>query len=282
MENKKVVKQMVKNRIKIIIDVAMSILMICLMNINFTGMQLHEILGIVIFIVFMLHKVLNFKWIKAIGYNLCNKKVKKRDKILFLLDIGLFLLVIGIIITGILISNYIFINLFIGSRGIIKKVHRFLSWWAIVLISIHIGFHIKSMVAYIESKFNTSKVNKKSISAVILALYILFSLFGIISLTKESIYENFIPDFTTFQYGKERNEELMNIEHENSNGIRFKNRGKQKNQGKNMKNSDNKRNEEHFNKANVFDIISIMILFVGGTYYIFKVIDNKNSVKEFR
>lgn len=276
MENKKVIKQMVKNRIKIVIDIAMSILMICLMNINFTGMQLHEILGIVIFIMFMLHKALNFKWIKSIGYNLCNKKVKKRNKILFIFDIALFLLVIGIIITGILISNYVFINVFIGSRGIIKKIHRFLSWWSIVLISIHIGFHLKSVIAYIKSKFNISNANKKSISTIILSLYILFSLFGIISLTKESIYKNFIPDFTTFQYGKERNEELINREYENDNGIKFKNRGMQKNQGKKINNSNNK-NEEHFNKVNMFDIISIMIIFVGGTHYIFKVIDNKNK-----
>lgn len=55
-----------KIKIKPIIDITMFILIIFLMNTNFMGIKLHEILGISIFILFTLHKILNFKWIKSI------------------------------------------------------------------------------------------------------------------------------------------------------------------------------------------------------------------------
>lgn len=264
---------MIKNRIKLVIDIVMFILMICLMNTNFTGMQLHEVLGIGIFVIFAIHKILNFKWIKSIGSNLLNKQVKRRNKFLFILDIILFLLVMGVIITGICISRYVFSNLYIGNYGTIRKIHKFLSWWSLILMAIHIGFHLKQMVLYIKNRFKIFK-EKKIISILIIAIYIIVSILGIISLIQKDIYKNFIPNFDTFQYGKEKNIEVRDTE-DKENNRKFKNN---RNQGKNIKNI-NKEKEEHINKANIFDTINIMILFVGGTYYIFDIIDKKLTSK---
>lgn len=147
MENK-------RTKTKIVIDTIMFILIICLMNTNFTGIQLHEILGICIFVIFAIHKILNFKWIKTIVSNFLNPQVKRRNKILFIFDIVLFLIVIGVIITGICISKYIFGDLYVKNYGIIKKIHKFLAWWSLILMAIHIGFHLKQMVLVIKNKLH--------------------------------------------------------------------------------------------------------------------------------
>lgn len=44
---------------KVILDIVMLVLIILLMKINITGSKLHEIFGIIIFILFLFHKILN-------------------------------------------------------------------------------------------------------------------------------------------------------------------------------------------------------------------------------
>ena len=58
----------------------MIIIMIYIMNIKFIGMKLHEIFGIVIFIIFIIHKLLNIKMIQFYFKNSFNKKLKKDIK----------------------------------------------------------------------------------------------------------------------------------------------------------------------------------------------------------
>lgn len=265
-------KANVKNKVKIVVDIIMLILMICLMNSNFTGIQLHEILGIAIFVTFTIHKILNFKWIKSIASNLLNTQVKRQNKFLFILDIILFLLVIGVIITGVLISKYVFKDLHIENYGVIKKVHKFLSWWSLILMAIHIGFHLKRMVAYIGDKFDISKGNK-IIRIVISVIYIIISIFSIISLIRKDLYKNFIPDFATSQQGMENTQGLKRFEYKEENNGKFKNN---RNHGKNIKNNYNEK-EEHINKANIWDITTMIILFIGGTYYTLEIISKKNN-----
>lgn len=96
---------------KIILDIVMGIIMICLMNLSFTGIKVHEILGIVVLFLFIFHKILNFKWIKSITINLFKKGIKTKTKIMYAVDIILLILVILNVITGILISTCILTNI---------------------------------------------------------------------------------------------------------------------------------------------------------------------------
>lgn len=54
-------KNSIKDKLKIGIDILMTILIIFLMNTRFTGVQLHEVFGIVILVLFIIHKTLNFQ-----------------------------------------------------------------------------------------------------------------------------------------------------------------------------------------------------------------------------
>lgn len=112
----------------------------------------------------------------------------------------------------------------------------------------------------------------KIINILIITIYIIISILSIIFLTQEGIYKNLIPNFTTSQYGKEKNIGVKNTEYKENNR-KFKNNS---NQNKNINNS-NKEQDEYINKSNIFDTVNIMILFAGGTYYIFEIIERKNS-----
>ena len=62
-----------KNTIKIVVDIIMTILFFVLMAYRLTGRTMHEYLGYLIFIFFILHHILNFNWYKNLPkgkYNL--------------------------------------------------------------------------------------------------------------------------------------------------------------------------------------------------------------------
>lgn len=246
-----------RNIIKIIIDIIMTIIMITLMNLKLFGIKTHEILGITVLIIFIIHKLLNLKMIKSSFKNLLNNKLKKRFKVSFILDIILFLFMIGVIITGILISNYLFKDLFIGNIGVIKKIHKFLSWWFLVLISVHFGFHLYILTDYIKNKFLTT---------IFIIIYLLISLNGIKVIAVENIYRNFIPNFTVNHYGKTENDKQYNGK--DSNERNYRNR-------KNKEINENRGN--HMNSINLFDISSIFILFAGTTHVILKILNDKEK-----
>ncbi|MGN1269332.1 MAG: cytochrome b/b6 domain-containing protein [Clostridia bacterium] len=126
---------------KIILDIVMGIIMICLMNLSFTGIKLHEILGIVVFFLFIFHKILNLKWIKSITINLFKKGIKTKTKIMYVIDIILLILVILNVITGILISTHILTNITTNNIGAASQWHHFFAYWLAIVLLIHIGVH---------------------------------------------------------------------------------------------------------------------------------------------
>lgn len=260
-----------KNKIKIIIDICMIFSLMILMNIRFTGMKLHEVLGITIFIIFIIHNLLNIKIIKSYFKNLFNKKLKTRYKVLFILDIILFIFMLGIFINGVLISNYLFKNILISNIGIYKKIHKFLSWWFLVLIAVHLGFHLNVIMLHIKNKFK-SFFDNKIIKFICIFLYILISLNAIKTIVFENYYRNFIPYFTVNHYERVENNIHYNHRKDESNR-KFKHRHNQ------IKMIEHK--NIYTNNICLFEIFCIMIFFTGGTYFIFKIIDFIKKYKRF-
>lgn len=248
------------NKIKILIDIIMLIFMILLMKISFVGIELHKIFGIGVFIIFLVHKLLNISSIKAMLKGLFNKKSPKRNKVSFVIDILLFVLVLIMIVTGVLISTYLFKNILVSNRGTVKKLHKFSAWWSLVLMSIHLGFHLKIFIIKIVNKFKSLKGNNL-LKYIILLIYFLISIYGFCVLLREHVYEHFIPDFSTngCNQGNGQGKHLDDKER------KYKNR------------DNNKNKEEHDDGLNIIDVISVMVLFSGGVYYTLDIIDKKKK-----
>lgn len=91
---------------KVVIDILLFVATILLFNIELIGNLNHEILGITLGILIIIHVILNFKWIKQVTKNL--KKVNTKTKIMYVIDILIMLVYLGAIVCGILISDKIF------------------------------------------------------------------------------------------------------------------------------------------------------------------------------
>lgn len=311
-------------KIKIILNILMTIMMILLMKLEPIGLH-HEVMGIAIFILFLIHKTLNYKFVKAVGKNIFNKKLKINSKIIFIIDIILFCFMLTNFITGILISKFIFKELVTTNLELITILHKSTAWWTLILISIHIGLHLERLVNYFTKKYKNTK-NNKVIIIVILIIYIIFAILGIRSLCKYSIYNKVIPLYnnqpqmlqekryknnqdniteeipTLEEYlnqfncgecrkncsllnpkceiGKKKKEEKINEYYK-----KYGNREEKENPSNNEKKY-NRHLKEHKenngkgkNKSDLLDVINVMILFIGGTYYINELLKKKQKNK---
>lgn len=168
-------------KFRIIIDVLMYIIFIVLMGHHITENKIHEILGIVMFVLFIIHNLLNIKFYKTIfkgNYNL---------KRLFVTIIDVLLLVcfIGIIISSINISSDIFEFLNIQTKSWGLKLHMLSTSWGFIMMSIHLGLHLNPLL----NKINT-KMKKSTFEYIYYLLFIVLIIYGIYSFIKQ----NYISD----------------------------------------------------------------------------------------
>ena len=103
---------MAKKRIRIIMDIAMTVLLPMLMAYSLIGEKFHEIIGTLMFALFILHHVLNRKWYGAIFKG----KYNTRRTFLTALDAFLIVFMIEQPVGGMLMSKHLYT--FIQIQGI--------------------------------------------------------------------------------------------------------------------------------------------------------------------
>jgi hypothetical protein len=94
---------------KIFLDIIMFILLVLLMFMNFTGVLIHEVLGISLFLVTLIHIYLNRKVL--FGIKLSNPNINNKLKFKIVLDWLILIALILSIVTGIGSSPDIFKSL---------------------------------------------------------------------------------------------------------------------------------------------------------------------------
>lgn len=141
-----------KNKVKMIIDIAMTILFIILMGYYVTDSAVHEILGTITFILFILHHILNIKWYKSIFKG----KHNFRRTFHIILNLLLFLAMVGMMVSGIMISADVFAFLDIPTTMFGGNLHMISTAWGFVLMGIHVGLHIAGFMNKLNKKMKNS------------------------------------------------------------------------------------------------------------------------------
>lgn len=172
-----------KNYFKIALDIIMAIVFALLFNKFALGLTFHEIAGLAIGAAFIIHKLLNAKWIKCVTQNIFNKNLLFKTRLNYILDILLLLCFAFIIISGIFISKVLFPNIDISGESTFKLLHISISYATLMLIGIHIGLHWDWVMDKTKKMFNISATKKVlSIISTITAIAIFtFGSFNIYS-----------------------------------------------------------------------------------------------------
>ena len=134
-----------KSKIKKIIDIVMTILFIVLMGYYVTDNKIHEILGTITFILFIIHHILNIKWYKSIFKG----KHNFQRTFHIILNLLLFIAMVGMMVSGIMISADVFAFLDIPTTMFGRRLHMLSTSWGFVLMAIHVGLHISALMYFV-------------------------------------------------------------------------------------------------------------------------------------
>ena len=134
---------------KIIIDILMFILMLLEFSKGYLSPILHEILGIALCILIIIHLILNKSYIK----NIFKGKYNTKRWIMLIINLA-FLITFSIsLIFGLLSSQEILKFLNIKSMTI-TNLHKVFSYISLIIFGLHLGINFTAMFGNIEKKIN--------------------------------------------------------------------------------------------------------------------------------
>lgn len=174
--------------VKIIIDILMYVLFLLLMGQHLASGAIHEWLGIGLFVCFLAHNILNYRWYKALfkGKYTVQRSVQTAINSLLMLSF------IGCMLSALMISGVVFQDMRIpGMMMFGRKLHMFSTAWCFVFMSMHLGLHIRA------PKQKAAKIGFYTVMTAA-------SLYGIYHFIVRKFYQELflLTEFKWFDYDK--------------------------------------------------------------------------------
>ena len=127
-----------KAKVKIAVDVLMTLGLLFLMGYQFWGDVAHEWAGAGMFVLFILHHALNGGWYKS----LFRGKYSPARIFQLVIDLLVLLDMLGLMVSGVILSNHVFDFLpILGGMGFARTLHMLASFWGFLLMALHLGLH---------------------------------------------------------------------------------------------------------------------------------------------
>lgn len=187
---------MKKKHIRTVVDMAMIVLLPMLMAYSLIGEKLHEIIGTILFALFIVHHVLNRQWYKAIF----NGKYTPRRIFQTVLNFLLLVFMLTQPISGILMSKYLYSSIRIaGSSATARELHLFLAYWGFVFMCLHAGTHMCAPIKKLQAR------GRRTLTMILIALGAI-SVYGGYAFVKRRLPEYMFlrSSFAFFDFGEPR------------------------------------------------------------------------------
>ena len=194
----------------------MTILSIILMGgtVMFPADIVHEILGVILFVLWAAHIWLNHRWYAA----LFKGKYNAQRIIRTFVNIGILVCVIFLAISGIILSNHVFTFLHIEwGLGFARIAHLLSSHWYFLFMALHIGLHVEMMGRSFHTAVHSDSENsqKKSVRRVFIArlIFILISVYGLYAFIVRGVWRYLILQQKFFFFDMEKGYVLFFVDY---------------------------------------------------------------------
>ncbi|MDF2052897.1 DUF4405 domain-containing protein [Priestia megaterium] len=121
--------------IRLVIDLAMTVLMLVVMAYHVTGNAIHELVGAVLFMLFIFHNILNRRWYKTI----IRRKYNVRRILKIVVNLLFLVSMIVVVISSVPISRDAFPYFPINNDMIVRQIHVLTAYWGFIFMAVHIG-----------------------------------------------------------------------------------------------------------------------------------------------
>ena len=127
-----------KTAVRHLVGLLMTVVLVLLMAYFLTDQEIHEWLGAGMLVLFIVHHILNRKWLKALNRGKYTPfRVLQTALVLLAL-----LCMLGSMLSGIWMSRYVFDFLPTqGHMGLARTAHLLCAYWGFLLLSAHLGLH---------------------------------------------------------------------------------------------------------------------------------------------
>lgn len=130
--------------IRNLLNIAMTVLLLLMLDYRFTGNEFHEISGVVLALLFIFHNVLNQRWYVAF----LKGRQSTRRVLMTLVNLLLVAAMVVVLVTGVLISATVFAPLGIRSSDLfMHDLHQGSAYVSFILVAIHLGMHWAMLMA---------------------------------------------------------------------------------------------------------------------------------------
>lgn len=184
---------MKKRYLKMIIDIIMLQLLIVLMGYFMTTNKSHEILGTLTITLFIVHLYFNKQWF----LNMFKGKYSLQRYVYVFVNVSLITAFIFVVISSVMISSYVFSWLPFSTSSLARHMHLASTSWLFILISLHIGFHLRGLVVKI-----SQKVTNRAYQYICYVIFISWYIYGVIAFQNAELYKDMfvLSEFKFFDY----------------------------------------------------------------------------------
>lgn len=170
------------------IDAAMTAGLFFLMGYQFWDDEAHEWVGAALFVLFILHHVLNWRWFRALP------KGRYSPARIFqaVVDFMVLLAMLCLMYSGIVLSRYAFTFLQVGGGlSLARKLHILGSYWGFLLMGVHLGLHWDMFIGMAKRKAG-SPIGSKAMAAAASMIAAAISIYGAYVLFKRDLFTNLL------------------------------------------------------------------------------------------
>lgn len=166
-----------KLTVKILLDIVMCLALVLLYKAKVLTLTYHEVMGCAILLVFLVHVLLNRKWVASVGKKLFSPSTPARTKFSYWMTVALVVCFLAIIITGVFFSKIVFKGLF-GPDYEPAKIWRTLHLWfsavSLVLVGVHVGLYWDMVRGFFKKYVTLPATTAKVVSYVALAAVVVW------------------------------------------------------------------------------------------------------------
>lgn len=152
-------------------DLALTVLMLVAMAYFLTGNTIHELVGVVILVLFIVHNILNRRWYLTTfkGKHKLRRILQNVVNLLFLVTMVLMM------VSGILISSDIFPFISVDHDLIFYQLHAQTAYWGFFIMAVHVGFSWEMIISSVRKMTGITGTSRiRTIVFRILAVLIVF------------------------------------------------------------------------------------------------------------
>lgn len=148
-----------KQIVKICVDAAMTLGLLFLMGYHLWGDIAHEWVGAGIFVLFILHHILNWRWWRG----LFKGKYSAVRVLQMVINLLTLVVMLGLIVSSVILSAEVFAFLHIkGHMAFARSLHMATSYWSFLLMAAHLGLHWGMLLGMARSAGKTQRTDKTS------------------------------------------------------------------------------------------------------------------------